>query len=819
MNLGRLTDRTEGDRQVIVGYTRIYATALVAMLLLLLNCEYARAVAPIKLVLSSHVGREVDKTTKSYVCTIVSKDECGEAVPSSSPGGFELPEDVVGGSTDGDVYVADAGNFRVQELTDTGEFVTMFGRKVNDNGGSVCTKAEESECKAGESSAFANAFVEPQSIAVDPGSGNVYVLDHANWRVDEYTPEGQFVLMVGKEVNAQGGNICTSAEEDDCKAGVRSGSESIEKAAFNFASDYGDLLAIGTGSQHLLYVGDEHRVQEFDEQGEWKGEIKLPRSVIDTAPGGYITALAVDDETGLVYIDYANQPTIHVYDPVSGSELEQVVDVSPREAAQPVEVRAIAIDPSGHLAVWAYEGEGETTRQYGSLYEAEDGHLLTQFTTPEYLRTAASRQFHGISGIGFNSRGEFYVSFSKLSEIWNYTPEPVAELTTGSFVCAAGAAHDSSSTFSCTVGGEVNPEEIANTNTWFEWGAERIGSCSVSSDTASHGLAPVDEDLQVSTAIEGLRPNAGFCYDVSGTDQNAEPPEKLTGLTLFGRTPVAAPKVIGRPQASFVGSSSAVLYGEVNPENANTEYFVEYAPATRTLEEMCPRGVLEETCQGVSRTGSLNSEIYGQVGATLEARNLRPDTEYRYRLTAHNSAALALGMEGVPFETEPAPRVEAETGAATSVTETSATIAGAVDPDGAQATYAFELGRYEGAGSQYDTVYSGSTGAGAGAEQKSYEIAGLQPGTTYAYRISIYSGFGEAQGAAATFTTAPQPELLPRSVSPVQLGIPKIAFPKAGVAACKRGYARDKRGLCVKVKTKSKRRNVKHTAKRKKSVH
>ena len=60
----------------------------------------------------------------------------------------------------------------------------------------------------------------------------------------------------------------------------------------------------------------------------------------------------------------------------------------------------MAVDPHGHLAVWGYEGEGAfSTRQFGFLYEADDGHLLTVFPTPELLRSETMRVFEGITGL------------------------------------------------------------------------------------------------------------------------------------------------------------------------------------------------------------------------------------------------------------------------------------------------------------------------------------------------------------------------------------------------------------------------------------
>jgi hypothetical protein len=646
------------------------ALVFAMMLAMMANGQRAQANAPIKFILSSHIGWEVDKLTDANVCTILSKDECQQASKNGSAGGFDFPEGTAGvppGSglpNENDVYVADTGNARVQELTEAGEFVFMFGRKVNKNGGDFCTKAEENECQAGETGSTAGAFAGPQSIAISPVTGNLYILDHANYRIDEYDAQGHFILMIGREVNAtrdaEAGasesekNICTAISKDTCRAGVPSVRDSSEKGAFGFAASAGNLLGVGGAPEYLVYVGDEHRVQKFDETGEWKGEIRLPNAVTATAPDYQITALAVDGK-GPVYLIYNKEPIVREYDPVSGDELGTNIGILPREVGQPVEVLTIGIDFAGHLAVWADEGEGGfiPRQQFGNLYEANDGHILSEFSTPGAV--FSSTAYQGANGLGFNGEGKLYSALLGLQELWNYVPEAVAELLTSTPACSPGPASGTSDTFGCTLNGVANPYNVANTNVWFEWGLKTTGGCAPFAETSAE-LLPAGETLvHVSAQLDGLRPNGYFCYRLAGTDEHSEPPEKLVGNMVFAKSPSVAPKTIGQPAVSFVKTASVVLSGEVNPENADTEYFFEYGPGNKTLDEVCPKGRLNETCPGVSSTPILESEVYGPIGVTLEARNLQPGTLYHYRLVAKNEAGEVVGTEGNPFETTEPP--------------------------------------------------------------------------------------------------------------------------------------------------------------------
>ena len=119
------------------------------------------------------------------------------------------------------------------------------------------------------------------------------------------------------------------------------------------------------------------------------------------------------------------------------------------------------------------------------------------------------------------------------------------------------------------------------------------------------------------------------------------------------------------------------------------------------------------------------------------------------------------------------------TGTANTIGATFATISGTVNPDGQPASYRFELGVANGALTQYATVFSGSAGTGEVPVSRTLALSGLQPGTTYAYRIFIQSGYGEQYGQTATFTTTGLPDVLLAPTVLAQLPIPRIVFPAA----------------------------------------
>jgi hypothetical protein len=345
-------------------------------------------------------------------------------------------------------------------------------------------------------------------------------------------------------------------------------------------------------------------------------------------------------------------------------------------------------------------------------------------------------------------------------------------------MCKGGAENETDATFDCVLNGQANPEGVAETEVWFQWG----NTSALGFETPKKNVLTGGGLVPVSASTTGLRPNETLFYRVAGFDQNVKPPESaLSSETVSFATPVVPPRVVEQ-SVSFVHSSSVVFLGELNPEHANTGYAFQYAPATKSCETL-------DACPGRASTVALESGTYGRIGASIEATGLQPETVYRYRLVANNEQVVAgkpvggeaKGAEGI-FMTAPAPVPQAATGAPSALTATSATVSATVNPDGQPATYAFELGVYAGAQTQYGIVFSGSAGTSTVPVTETLGLSNLQPGTTYAYRVEIASGYGTATGATETFTTQGLPSVLITATPLAMLTVPNIAFPAAATS-------------------------------------
>jgi DNA-binding beta-propeller fold protein YncE len=90
------------------------------------------------------------------------------------PGEFNLPRDLAVGR-DGQLYVVDSGNFRVQVFDAAGRYLNAFGNIGKQLGN----------------------FARPKEIATDR-EGNVYVVDTAFGNTQLFTPEGDLLMFIGE---------------------------------------------------------------------------------------------------------------------------------------------------------------------------------------------------------------------------------------------------------------------------------------------------------------------------------------------------------------------------------------------------------------------------------------------------------------------------------------------------------------------------------------------------------------------------------------------------------------------------------------------
>jgi streptogramin lyase len=192
-------------------------------------------------------------------------------------GQFNYPYGMTVGAS-GNVYVADTGNDRIQKFDSTGTFLGKWGTYGTGDG----------------------QFHDPESVAVHL-SGDVYVTDTFNYRIQKFDSNGTLLLMWGWGVDDGSGEFqtCTS----DCQKGIiGSGDGQLD-----------DPYGVAVDASGNVYVAEEgnHRVQKFDSTGSFVTKWGTYGSGDDelNSPAG----VAVDS-SGQVYVADAANNRIQKFD-------------------------------------------------------------------------------------------------------------------------------------------------------------------------------------------------------------------------------------------------------------------------------------------------------------------------------------------------------------------------------------------------------------------------------------------------------------------------------------------------------------------------
>ena len=253
----------------------------------------------------------------------------------------------------------------------------------------------------------------PGGIAVDSG-GNIYVTDYGNNRVQKFDPAGNFLMAIGAGYNGVAGAVGTSG-----------------LAAGQFNRPEGMALD-GAGS---IYVGDSgnHRVQKFDTTGQFlmgfgAGYNGIPGAIgsIGYDPGDLFIALGIQvDGSGNVYVFGSENGTVQVYD--AGGHPIRTIGRLGYSISGTVD---IALDGQGHLAV--------PTGSEGHIYFFDTGGSQTglisfysgkgngQFLGPQAITTDSSGNIYVIDNRGlrfqkFDSNGSFLQTLPPLNYAFPYT--------------------------------------------------------------------------------------------------------------------------------------------------------------------------------------------------------------------------------------------------------------------------------------------------------------------------------------------------------------------------------------------------------------
>lgn len=471
-------------------------------------------------------------------------------------------------------------------------------------------------CRPGEEGSGPGQLQWSDEIAVDndPASGSygdLYLVDQRNYRVEKFSPQGELLLMFGGEVDkTTHANSCTAADlagGDTCGAGIPGTSPS---QFFPEWSREGDN-SIAVGPNGVVYVGDYNRIQEFSDEGNYTGELKL-----EDAQPQLVTSLAIDSsgdvfERSARYENFGSPlsaiPGVREYGPAPTHPLLRTF--ATEAGAEPTH---LALDPAGDLFVSdAANGEihFRAFRPNGDLYAVVTSDQVTQsaggYPRGIAIGGSAAKLYATALTRPQNGPQESYVAAVPLPE----PGPPVIE----------GPRESAIQPTTATLAAVLNPQEF-DTHYHFEYTTTNFAECGLPAnpnceETSSVDLGSVWQKNPVQAGLSALTPATTYHWRLVAESSYGG------GTTVDGPTQTfqTLPALSVRGLATQrVSPEEVAIKAELNNNNS----------ISASHWELC----LGTAC----REGNLKAGASSFEPIAVEFGGLQPDTEYHYQLVAGN---------------------------------------------------------------------------------------------------------------------------------------------------------------------------------------
>jgi len=530
-----------------------------------------------------------------------------------------------------------------------------------------------------------NALANPSDVDIDQGSGDVYVTDPANHRIEKFDSAGNFILMFGKGVDqTTGGDVCTAASGDVCQGGVKG---SVPGA---FDGEFEEFVSIGGTSQSVteerlflavdnsggpsngdVYVGDpgDSIVQKFDSAGNlitsWGKEGQLDGAAEHEKkffPLGMF-GIAVDP-SGTLYVSAGHfelfefeqdgtptrrlfppfssvkgltvDGTGHLYFPESFGVLkvepnpkERIGFVNPNNGSQ---FSGMRIDPaSNDLYITHYEAT-----QHDGFVEHFAASCNPIPDPCEPAETFGEGNLNEPRGVAIDDQtGAAYVADTGNGRVAVFDATP--------YLPDASASAQALTPSTEELKGKADPEGAGPiTACHFQYVTTEAFEKEAFADLSSGGSVPCDEgqslasETEVHAELTGLTYGSEYHYRLlleNAAGSNASFDQTFESLPL-------APSVEAT-SVSNVNSDTARVHAQINPNGGdatyNTTYRVEYVTQARfEASEYAEAAQSQSIDAGSARTPQ---------AITAQLSKLAADTTYHYRVVAENASGTTKGPD------------------------------------------------------------------------------------------------------------------------------------------------------------------------------
>ena len=497
-------------------------------------------------------------------------------------------------------------------------------------------------------------LVKPGVLAVNDATGDVYVADRGNERVEVFNEKGEYVTQFNGSASPTGvfGWVGFGPTE------TAEGAIAVDNSTNPLDQSKGDVYVLDNVN---------NLIDKFSSTGAYLGQVTgtSPTSPFpgEALEGTGLAGLSVDPNGNLWVQGERGESQIPIYEfndaaPVNeyvatarpqtrGRENSRGASASSQfgsigialdsedniyvgliiESAGASGIFPTKLSKTGEILAETLAGNEELASGMAVDFSSNDVYVDDKTSIVAYspsqvpIERFGEAQLTDSQGIAVDSTtGMAYVSDASNGDIDVFTAFVVPDASTDS---ASNLAETSA-----TLNGVVNPDDLPVTACVFEYRTEAEVSYgqSVPCKQTPAEIGTGSSSVAVSVNLTGLEPLTRYHFRLNVSNENGSNQGKDQTFVTPG------PVQISEESVSDVSSGSAQFGAQLNPDGANTTYRFEYGTSTSYGESIpVPAGEL--------------SPLKSAVPVAVNVQNLLAETTYHVRLVATNLLGTAYGPD------------------------------------------------------------------------------------------------------------------------------------------------------------------------------